>query len=193
MPEPFVSGTLATNASISGPVKMADVGASVKIGYEIQPNGFYFGTKIGTGEQRILNNSKTGKDYDPKLYTTLGAVGGYNMAAPGFFANAEQSYRGGAGHQSGAYDFEGTIANVNAGMRLLNNQEVGFGASSVTYASKGLHRDANYYRANIFANTYLNPNLKLGLETGVENHWNKSNTWKPEFGVNLSYTIPAKK
>lgn len=189
MGQPYVSGLVGTNCSVSGPVKTADFNASMTYGYE-ESKGFYAYTKVSAGQQ-YLSNSDTNKNFNTKLYPTFTGGVGYNRTGDGFYANIEQGYKEGVDRTTKVLSEVGKITDIQAGIRIPDQscdiQKFGAYAHSESYSLRGHNLNYDYKSAGAFVSSKAMSNLEITLNAGIQK--NRNSAIKPAFGLSAAYTF----
>lgn len=195
MGQPYVSGFAGSNCSISGPVKMADLHASMTYGKEFEETNLFAYTKASAGAQ-FLGNSATDKNFSTKLYPTFGAGVGYNRTGKGLFGSIEQGYKVGVDRTTKVLSQVGKVSEAQIGIRDLTtrtpynpslSREVGLFGRSESYSLRGHNLDFDYKRAGAFVSADVVQNLNVTLSAGLEQHPHLGKAIKPALGATVAY------
>lgn len=189
MGQPYVSGSLGTNCSVTGPVKTAKIEASMLYGYE-EPKGLYAYTKVSAGEQ-FMSNSATNKSFNTKLYPTFTGGVGYNRTGDGFFANIEQGYKEGVDRTTKVLSEVGKITDATVGIRSLSQEydikDYGLNARSEGYSLAGYNRGFNNKKLTLFVTAEPWKNVDFTFGAGIKSRPNFTSGVDPLVEAKLVY------
>jgi hypothetical protein len=192
----YVSGLAGVDYASSSTMNRFKTQISMDAGYEFKNKTYVYSTASASEQFLTDSASDTHKYFNTKIYPAFGAGVGYNRTGAGLFGYAEQGNKVGLDKTTRLLSQVGSTFDVVGGYRLpdsngnvlMKNNEVGVHVGRETYSARGKNGYQNYNDYGVFINTNIS-GFRVGAETGLEQHPDRSNHVNPYGKVKLSYNF----